>query len=200
MTQYQAMYVTGAPASGKTTLIKNLAEIVSPLKPMEYGDRLLEFLQRDIPTLTRDELRARSAELVTPATIAQLDTKLLDSLPSILESTHVVMGSHAVTHESFGVRVTAFSQRDLDRLPLSAVVVLDCPPAQLVERIAAKSSGRTWSTVEEAERLQRLQITLALQYGVVCGCPVFVIDAGDEPKQLANKVRSALLDGGIFVS
>ncbi len=168
MGNYQAVFITGAPAAGKSTLIQQLAQLVAPLKIMEYGDRLLDYLRREHPALTRDELRARSAELVNASAIANLDDALADDLPAWLATTHVAIGSHAVTHERYGVRVTAYAQRVLERLPLAAIVVLQASPQELLRRVGDAPEGRRWRTVEEADRLQRLQTDLALQYGIIC--------------------------------
>lgn len=46
---YQAVFVTGAPAAGKSTLIRQLATLVTPLRVMEYGDQLLVYLRRTWP-------------------------------------------------------------------------------------------------------------------------------------------------------
>lgn len=198
MGRYQAVYVTGAPASGKSTLIRHLAGLVTPLKTMEYGDRLLWSLRRDHPELTREELRARSADLVTANVVARLDEELADALPTWLMTTHVVISSHAVTHERYGVRVTPYSQRVLERLPLAAIVVLHAPSTELLRRSTQAPEGRSWHTAEQADRLQRLQTDVALQYGMVCGCPVFVIDTCDDPLTLAQQAYGILGEAEIF--
>lgn len=148
--------------------------------------------------LTRDDLRARSAELVTASTIATLDDVLAEDLPGWLTETHVMIGSHAVTYEHYGVRVTAYSQRVLERLPLSAIVALHCPPQELMRRATEMPEGRLWRTVEEADRLQRLQTSLALQYGVICGCPVYIVDTMDNPAALARQVHEILISANVF--
>lgn len=195
---YQAVFITGAPAAGKSTLIRELTTLVTPLRAMEYGDRLLAYLQRTQPNLTHEDLRAQSSKLVPADTIAALDNALAEDLPSWLTETHVAIGSHAVTHEHYGVRVTAYTQRVLERLPLSAIIALHCPPQELVRRAAGKPEGRLWRGVEEADQLQRLQISLALQYGVICGCPVYIIDTIDDPTTLAGQVHTILTQAGIF--
>ena len=196
---YQAVFVTGAPAAGKSTLVRELAPLVTPLKVVEYGTLLLERLRETLPDLTHDELRSRSAEVVSASSIANVDETLVRRLPAWLTETHVVIGSHAVTHEHYGVRVAPYTQRMLERLPLSAVVALYCPPQELLRRVADKPEGRRWRTHEEAERMQQLQISLAMMYGVLCGCPTYIVDTVDDPAALAQRVHDILVQADIFV-
>jgi adenylate kinase len=55
-------------------------------------------------------------------------------------------------------------------------MVLRCDPDALVARVARDPRGRRDLGVELAREIQTLQEGLALTYGVVCACPVFVID------------------------
>jgi hypothetical protein len=74
----KVVYVTGAPAAAKSSTLRLLVEHVPDVVHWEYGARLTELLQaRGSEIRTQDGVRARSAGVVTPADIAELDDRLL---------------------------------------------------------------------------------------------------------------------------
>lgn len=196
---YQAIFVTGAPAVGKTTLLKELETRVSPVKVVEFGRLIADRLRVRGREVGHDELRSQSARIVSPQVVAALDAEIAKEIVDWLAESHVVIASHAVTHEDYGVRVTAFSEKNLAKIPLSAVVVLQAPADVLLARVEADGRGRMWKTLDQARRLQALQTALALTYGVVCGCPVYVIAADKPPTDLVAVVLGALQRDGTFL-
>ena len=88
----------------------------------------------------------------------------------------VVIDSHAVTREDYGFRAVPYSASQLQSLKLDAVVVLRCDPEMLIARVALDPGGRRGLSPELAREIQILQESLSLQYAVVCGCPIFIID------------------------
>lgn len=86
----------------------------------------------------------------------------------------------------------------LERLPFSAIVVLQCAPEELLRRVQDKANGREWNTVDEANRLQNLQAQVAIQYGITCGCPVLVVDSMGTPESFAQHILDVLKQNGIF--
>lgn len=171
---------------------------ISPVQVVEFGRLIGARLKAQGREASTDQLRSQSARIVSAQDVAALDTEVVEEIAGWLTENHVLIASHAVTHEEYGVRVTAFSQQNLAKLPLSAIVVLQPPPEVLVARVESNSQGRTWHTSEQAQRLQSLQTALALTYGVVCGCPVYVFDVEMNPNDLADEVLSALQSDGIF--
>ena len=196
---FDRVLVTGAPASGKSTLLGELESQVSPIKVVEFGRLIAVKLRERDHILSHSELRSQSAKVVTANDVASLDHMLASEINAWSRESHVVIASHAVTHESYGVRVTAFSQEALSNLKLSAVVVLQAPAETLLSRVAAKDEGRLWRTANQAERLQSLQSALALIYGVVCGCPVYVFDSDRVLQDLATDVLEALHGDGFLI-
>lgn len=183
---YRAFYLTGAPASGKTTFAKKLQERVSQLKIVDYGGLLLESKKRT-STITYEDMRSESSKVISAADVYNTDQYLIDNLPKWLERNHVIIDSHAVTHEEYGQRVTAFSEKQLGQLNISAIIVLKCPPDELISRVARDPGGRLFTSPEQAADIQDIQISLSLVYAVILGCPLYVI----------NNTRStdAIVDG-----
>jgi adenylate kinase len=69
--EFHVVYLTGAPASGKTTLCKRLVNEVRPLIVYHYSALLVDHLRSSHPELTNlseDDLRKRSAGLISPVT------------------------------------------------------------------------------------------------------------------------------------
>lgn len=195
---YQAVLVTGAPATGKSTLLKELRRQISNVHTVEFGQLIAARLAARGQKLSHSELRTQSAQVVSPQDVAELDEAVVDDIALELQHRHVVIASRAVTHEQYGNRVTAFSDRTLRRLPLSAIVVLQVPAAELLARIEVDDKGRKWRTIDQAIRLQNLQTSLALTYAVFCGCPVYIIDGSAPAIEVAGHVVAALQGDGIL--
>jgi adenylate kinase len=63
----KVVYLTGAPASGKSSTTRILRDRVPGLLVWEYGARLTEHVNGLVGSrLTQDDLRSRSAGVVTP--------------------------------------------------------------------------------------------------------------------------------------
>jgi adenylate kinase len=196
---YQAILLTGAPASGKSTLAANLQSHIQPLKVISFSDLIMAQKRSIYPNLSHDELRTLSAKLVSPQDVFSLDSVIAENLVAWLNGTNVIIDSHAVTHETYGVRITAFNRNTLERMNLSAVVVLYCPPKELLRRIKQQSGGRQINTITQADRIQQLQVSLAQMYGILCGCPVFVVDSSIRSEELMDIVMRILQKSRVFL-
>jgi adenylate kinase len=191
---YQVVYLTGAPAVGKSSLTRALNAAVSPLEVFEYGDRLTKFLmQKHGSPLSQEELRTKSSLIATPADIQALDRVLLDFIESERQRTHIVIDSHAVTKEGYGFRITPYSLADFARLAPTQIWCLFTKPETAVERIKIDPKGRPPITIEEARLHTFLQASVATTYGMQLGIPVYLID-GDRPTlDIATELAHRLL-------
>ena len=195
----KVILLTGAPATGKSTLAKILEENIDPLRRVSFGQLLFEYKRKTIPELTYEDLRAKSAQIVSSKDVAALDTILVDKVKEWRKETNIVIDSHAVTKESYGFRVTSFSYQLITELNLDAVIVLNSSSDEILRRIEHSSDGRSKVKSEEINHHMHLQESLALMYGILCGCPTYVIDSGDSPHSLANTTTELLLKLGMFV-
>ena len=111
---YQVVYLTGSPATGKSTLCRLIAEGVQPLEVFAYSEVLSEHVgRRDNTVLSQNDIRRESARIIAPDDVAAVDQMLLNTVQAKRNSTHIIIDSHAVTKEDYGFRVTAFSTSQL---------------------------------------------------------------------------------------
>src|SRR5688500_3313637 len=106
MSSHPVLYLTGAPASGKSTLAGQLEELAGA-RVYSYGRALMS--HRSLEGVTYDDLRGKSAELVTPELIEEIDSSLPSVVAEWREAGPVVIDSHAVTSEAWGLRATPYS-------------------------------------------------------------------------------------------
>src|SRR5829696_682665 len=113
----KVIYLTGAPAPGKSSTTRLLAERVPELLIWEYGARLTEhMIGRSAGVTHQGDLRTRSAGVVTPEDITEVDRALVAFVAEHRESRSIVIDSHAVTKEEYGYRITPFSLEQFARL------------------------------------------------------------------------------------
>ena len=194
---FKSVLITGAPGVGKSTLTKGLTSTYKDVRSFNYGQILLEFIRRRHRDATYEDMRERSSELVTPEDVVQADHMVVERLQVELRSAHMLLDSHAVTFESYGNRVTAYNRTEVESLNLGCVIVIELAPEELLSRATADPKGRTWSTAVQAERLQRLQSSLAMTYAVLAGCRMFVLDGSAPPDELLDSSADVLGSVGI---
>lgn len=165
------------------------------LEVWEYGARLTNFIKTRGSALdNQDELRARSAEIVTPSDINALDDQLLDWTSENRKRTHCVIDSHPVTKESYGYRVTAFSAERFRLLAPDEIWLFYVDPEVTIERIRNDPAGRPMISFEEARIHSASQASVACTFGVVAGCPVYMFDTNIERTKLIEKLRQHLAE------
>lgn len=181
MADWKVILLTGSPGTGKSTLARRLQDAIEPIRTIDYGGLLLEYKRNTMPHLTYEEMRKRSAELITPEDVAKMDSLLIDRLPELREHSNVIIDSHAVTKESYGFRSTHFRESDLIRVGIDAIILLYCDPEEIRRRIRGNPGGRPSASVEEVTRHAALIENLAIVYGVLTGSPVFFLDGHGSP-------------------
>jgi adenylate kinase len=105
--------LTGAPGTGKTTLRRELGRRIAGLQDFDYGQLLLNRKAREGSGLTYEELRERSATVISPADVSDTDDWVVSEVGRLRMTSHIVIDSHALTPEAFGFRAVAFSQLHL---------------------------------------------------------------------------------------
>ena len=154
----KVVYVTGAPAAGKSSTLRLLTEQVPDIFIWEYGARLTELLRgRSSEIKTQAEIRANSAKVVTPDDIAELDERLLAFVEQNRGRGSIIIDSHSVTKERYGYRITAFSLAQIQRLVPDEIWVLIASPAETRRRIESDAGGRPQISEEQAQFHTTLQ-------------------------------------------
>lgn len=181
------VYLTGAAATGKSTLARNLRALCPELVVFSYSERLRDLIANRQGALHDDETRRRSAGVVTPADIETLDNSLLSLVTYERASRSILIDSHSVTKEDFGFRVTGVSTERIKALNPDAIVCLYAHGQAVIDRLRTQATGPLMS-VFEADMHSYMQAQLAIQYGVIVGKPVYLFDATMPAENLARTV------------
>ena len=187
------IYLTGAPAAGKSSTTRMLLQRVPELLVWEYGARLTDHVRSgDAGVADQDDLRSRSAALVTPEHIAEIDMALLAFVRENRENRHVLIDSHPVTKEAYGYRITPFSLEQFAVLAPDEIWVFYADPGETRDRIRREPGGRPLVSEEEARMHTMLQASVAATYGMSVRCPVYMFDTTGEREPLVERLVGRL--------
>jgi adenylate kinase len=187
--RFPVIYLTGAPATGKSTLARNLATAYPALRVFSYSKELRKFLaQKTSSVLDEDKIRELSAKIVTAEDIQALDKELVHEVAAKRSERPFLVDSHAVTKETYGFRVTGFDIDVLRALQPDLIVCLYTSAETVRSRIASSPMGRPMVTESEALMHIQLQAGLAMQYGILVGKPVYLIDSAVPETELVRTV------------
>ncbi len=159
----------------------------------EYGARLTEHVNGRVGSrLTQDDLRTRSAGVVTPQDVEDVDHALIAFVAEHRSSRHVLIDSHPVTKEAYGYRITPFSLARFADLAPDEIWVLFASPEETRRRIDADDGGRPRVTEEEARMHTAMQASVAATYGMSLGRPVYLFDTAAPRDELVARLADRL--------
>jgi adenylate kinase len=186
----KVIYLTGAPATGKSTLSRNLAGLEPELKIFAYSEELRKLIQRKSGgrAMTEDDIRRQSALVVTPQDVKQLDDELVEMVQRERAFRSILIDSHPVTKEQYGFRVTGFDAPTIQRLNPDVLVCLYAPAEVIRSRIQADAMGRPLISEFESQMHTHLQAAVVTQYGVLTGKAVYFLDSSATPSALTEAV------------
>jgi adenylate kinase len=134
----KVIYLTGAPAAGKTTTIQKLLENRDDIELWAYSSRLMTYLEEaHSDRLTHETLRQKSGTVVRPEDIVAVDQKLIEFISRFRSTKYVIIDSHPITKEDYGFRCTAFSAEQIRTIAPDEIWVLYADPETTIERIRA---------------------------------------------------------------
>lgn len=189
----KVVYVTGAPASGKSTTTRLMLGGMGGIAVWEYGARLTEHLRAaGVDLADQDELRQKSSRLAIADAIDEVDDRLLEFVAARRLEGHVLIDSHPVTREHHGFRITAFSHDRFRTLAPDEIWCFYTAPEVAVAHIAADPRGRPAVDVETARMHTMLQASVAATYGIAAGCPVYLFDTDCDQGELVAELRNRL--------
>lgn len=194
MSTPKVIYLTGAPATGKSTLSRNLARLLPDLKVFAYSEELRTHIQRKSggSAMTEDDIRRHSARVVTPQDVKQLDDELVEMVQRERVYRSILIDSHPVTKEQYGFRVTGFDSPTIQRLNPDVLICLYAPAEVIRNRIQADSMGRPLISEFESDMHTQLQVAVVTQYGVLTGKAVYFFDSSGTQNELAEAVLTRL--------
>jgi adenylate kinase len=192
----RVIYVTGAPATGKSTLCAGLIAARADIQVFSYSLRLRDLVhQQDGIRLSSEGIRKQSAGVITKAHIEQLDRDLIEFVKRERDRCNLVIDSHPVTKEAYGFRITAFSHLQISELAPDAIVCLFAAPEVIAARIAAAPEGRQPVSTHDLAMHSNLQAAVAAQYGVITGKAVYFLDSAiSQDELLARALKAAKFD------
>lgn len=189
----KVIYLTGAPAAGKSTLMRSIRREMSDIFVFEYGVRMAAHLKRTgDPASTQHLLRGGTAGRVNEADIQQVNAEMIRYAAKHRSKGNVIIDSHHVTQEPYGFRVAPFSPVTLAKLALSEIWVLVTPPHEVVRRIRADSRGRPVPSEWHSTFHAIVQADLASQYAVLTGAPMLLFDSEVSLERLLEVARARL--------
>ena len=189
----KVILLTGAPATGKSTLRKRLVAMLPDLIGFDYGALLLEKKADEGNALSYEMLRNQSSAVISPSDVYAMDEKVIEEVTRLRVTSNLILDSHAVTRETYGFRAKTYSLAQLTRLRLDAVLVLRCDPDLVVERISRDGQGRRAVSIELAREHQLLQESVGITYATACGCAFFVLDTSAlSVEDVSNQALSLL--------
>jgi len=187
------IYLTGAPATGKSTLTEGLAELSSRITVFTYSKELARVISNRVGPISQADMREKSARLITREDVGLVDKELVQIASRFRQTDgYLVIDSHPVTIESFGFRVTPFSKALLQNLAPDVIVCLYADATTLASRITATPEGRPLPPANELDRHVGLQCEIASLYAFETGASLYYLDA--------SKPRFEVLENFVQVS
>lgn len=187
MSTYPLIYLTGAPATGKTSVADYLRATYGA-RAFSYGQALRD--HASLQGISHEELRDQSSNVVTADLIAELDASLPMLLGGWREDGLVVIDSHAVTSEVWGLRALPYSTGALTAIGISQIVCLIADGETLLGRIRATPEGRRADDRWKLEQLNNTQLAFSAAYAHTLGIGLSVVDARSSRDDVCRAVAS----------
>lgn len=173
----KVVLITGFPGAGKTTVVNHLQKIVLNAIVVRYGEVILEVLRRKDKTLTYDKMKKNASGLIDETVVAKADRLVLRRAPKLKQKGSLLMESHAVTKEDFGIKLTPpQNSAFISKINFDAIVFIYCSPKVLLKRIQNNPGQRLTPSLNEIRVGTQLQQGLSLNYSILAKCPLYVVD------------------------
>ncbi len=189
---HKLVYLTGAPATGKSTLTENLGKLFPKTHIFTYNKELLALVKTRLSSIaTQDDLRRESSNIITRDDVEEIDRQLLDLVNSTREKQHIVVDSHPVTIENYGFRVTPFSKRQISQLAPDVIICLYASSEIIADRIKANAAGRPLPSLSDLDLHAQIQCQVASMYAFETGSHLYYLNSGISQELLLDNFLRA---------
>ncbi|MCL2311721.1 MAG: AAA family ATPase [Firmicutes bacterium] len=189
------IYLTGAQATGKSTLITHIKKTLPKIEVISYSSILQSYLTSKFnQPIEHLKMRAESSHIITPEDIDRVDKELINIVHTKNLCNHVIVDSHAITNEWYGFRATPFSVDVLKQLNFDLLFSLYAPTDDISQRLLDDPAGRMLGNKEEIYSSMFLQNSVALSYGIILNKPTYFLNSSKEFDKLSIFIVSKILD------
>lgn len=193
---YKSIYLTGAPATGKSTVIKILSEGNANIKVFEYGKEMAKHLSiKNKSQIEQSLMKSGVESIVTDNDISIVNRKMKLFIDENIGNFHTIVDTHQITKEEYGFKLKAFSFEQLKELRIDEIWVLYCKSKIVNERIKLNSGGRPIIENYESDFHSYTQTNLAILYSMIKNVPIYFFNSGD-----ANMLYKDIMLKNLFVS
>jgi adenylate kinase len=179
---FPLVYLTGIPASGKTTVVGKVKAVMPTVAVLEYSVLIAEHLaKKHRREVTHEELRRSSSNLITRQDVLSVDSFLISYATKLRRERPVIVASHPVTREQYGFRAIPFSPSMLLRIAPTAVCMLICSSETVNRRVGRNAEGRPLLAKNQVATHASIQGAIAAIYGFSLGVPMFFLESEKGP-------------------
>jgi adenylate kinase len=189
------IYLSGAPASGKSTLLRNLKLMSENTLVFEYGKEMsarLSSLSKNSVQIEQAALRGGTENYVHQSDIDALDEEMTRWVDDNRDTSNLIIDSHHVTAENYGFRIAPFTPTKLARLNINEFWLIILSGKSTKKRIRADPEGRLLLNKFNFNFHTLVQSNLITTYAFYCGSPVYIFDGSTSPDKLAGQAYQRL--------
>lgn len=183
----KVVYLTGVPASGKSTVATQLERELPQTLVFRFGTELTKLIQ-ERTIIDQEGLRTRSAHLVLPEDVSEIDERAVTFAHLYRQTHNVIIDTHALTNEAFGFRMTPLSSGRIADLSPDFLVTLIVEPEEIQRRISADPKGRPQLSIYQLWQQSELQNFIPATYSIICGVPAYFLWNNNE-EQLSAAIN-----------
>jgi len=177
---YKSIYLTGAPATGKSTILKILSEESDKIKIFEYGKEMAKHLSlQNKSIIEQSSMKGGIESLVAQNDIDAIDKKMKIFIDEHIGNYHTIIDTHQITKEEYGFKLKTFSFEQLKELRIDEIWVLYCDSKTVQKRVRLNSEGRPIIEDYESDFHSYAQSHLAILYSMIKDVPIYFFNSGD---------------------
>jgi len=188
----KVIYLTGAPATGKSTLCNQLLNEHSNIEYISYSGELLDYIKNKPHQTGLDHktLREKSSSVITKDDVDSVDKIIEEKCRHTRLTKNLIIDSHPITKEDYGFRVTGFNVDILREISPDIIICLYADPTIILNRIISDSDGRLIPSLFDVNIHIQSQINLSMTYGIITDSPVYLIDSDQSLSELVSIVAN----------